>query len=435
MRPSFNRVLLAFELFAVRNAGRSRARAAYCPGWGRMFLMAALLNLPIGAAGASGVRVLAQGNETFAFDLYAKLKETEGNLFFSPYSISECLGMVYAGASGTTADQMARVLHFTTSQEQVASAFGDLQQQLRAIEQKKGIQLDIANGLWAQEEHPFLPTFLAVARTAYKAEVAQVNFRAAPELVRSQVNSWVAGKTRDKIKNLLSPGTIDATTRLLLVNAIYFKGEWTRQFKESETADAPFTVSSGQRVQARMMHLTAHFNYADLKPLQLLELPYAEGDLAMVVLLPKSTDGLKTLETSLSSQTLNACLGRAHSREVTVFLPKFKLIGQFTLAQTLAAMGMPEAFSPAADFSQMDGARDLVISAVVHKAFVDVNEQGTEAAAATGAAIRMLAVRPQPVPTFRADHPFIFLIRDTRSGSILFLGRVADPTSSGAGAE
>lgn len=378
-------------------------------------------------AEAGGVRALAGGNQDFAFDLYGRLKGQPGNLFFSPYSISACLGMTYAGASGTTASQMARVLHFTGSQDQVASAFGDLQRQFNGVEQKQGIELNIANGLWAQEGHPFLPSFMAIAQTAYQARVNQVDFRTQAEPVREEVNSWVSRQTRGKISDLLPPGAVQATTRLLLVNAIYFKGEWTRQFNQTNTASAPFWVSSSQSVPTPLMHLSASFNYADTGPLQLLELPYAGGQLEMVVLLPKTRGGLSAVEASLNSASLNAWLAQAHTQKVNVFLPKFKLAAQFSLGHTLAEMGMTDAFSRAADFSQMDGARDLFISAVVHKAFVDVTEKGTEAAAATGAVIRMLAVRRQPVATFRADHPFVFLIRDTQSGSVLFLGRLAEP--------
>ena len=216
----------------------------------------------------------------------------------------------------------------------------------------------------------------------------------------------------------------------MLVNAIYFKGKWTHQFKENATREAPFFLAGvGNADTAKLMHQTANFNYAETDGLQMLELSYAGNDVSMVVLLPRQMDGLKALEESLNEKQLNGWIAQLRSREVNVFLPKFKLTQQFSLSHTLAGMGMTDAFSANANFSGMDGMRDLYISAVVHKAFVDVDEKGTEAAAATGVAISALAMRrPQPVPTFRADHPFLFLIRDTHSGSILFIGRVTNPT-------
>lgn len=391
-------------------------------------IMASLFSRLTNAFGAGDVQPLAAGNNAFAWDLYGKLKAGEGNLFFSPYSISACLAMTYDGARGTTASQMAQALHFSKDQAQLASSFGELQRQLNAIEEKKAIQLSIANGLWAQQGHPFRPEFLDLARKTYQAQVNQVDFTTQAEPVRREINDWVSQKTNRKIENLLQPGTVEAMTRLILVNAIYFKGKWTQPFNPTNTAGAPFTVAGGQKVQAPLMHLEAEFNYAEGDGVQLLELPYAERDLSMVVLLPKEVNGLQTLERKLNGQTLQSWLTRGHTQKVKVFLPKFKLTAQFELGKTLGELGMKDAFTSAADFSGMDGARDLFISAVVHKAYADVNEEGTEAAAATATMMRALAMHPEPEPTFRADHPFVFLIRDTHSGSILFLGRVVNPT-------
>ncbi len=390
--------------------------------------MASLMGGPANTLGADDVQPLAGGIDALALDLYGKLKTTDGNLFFSPYSISACLAMTCAGARGDTAAQMAQTLHFSTDQAQLASAFGQLQGQLNAVEQDPGIQLNVANGLWAQQSHPFLPAFLDIAKTAYQANLNQVDFRTQAEPARQEINDWVGRKTEGKITNLLQPGTVDPATRLILVNAIHFKGQWARPFNKTNTTTAPFSAAPGRQVQAALMNLTADFNYAEAPGLQLLELPYAGGGLSMVVLLPTQIDGLKSLEGTLNQRTLDGWLAQARRQKVKVFLPKFKLTAQFSLARTLAEMGMSDAFSPTADFSGMDGARDLFISAVLHKAFVEVNEEGTEAAAATGTVMRMLAVRPQPTLVFRADHPFVFLIRDTRSGSILFLGRVLDPS-------
>ncbi|HXC99556.1 MAG TPA: serpin family protein, partial [Verrucomicrobiae bacterium] len=361
--------------------------------------------------------VVVTGNTRFAFDLYGRLKSTDGNLFFSPYSISTCLAMTWAGARGNTESQMAGVFHFSTVQTGLHSQFASLQKQLNAIQEKKEVALNIANGLWAQKDHPFLPAFLQIATRDYAANVQQVDFRTDAEAARNDINNWVSGKTADRIQNLIPSGALDAMTRLVLVNAIYFKGHWAAQFKASNTAPAPFTTASDQGTTAQFMNLTDNFRYAESDDLQLLELPYAGGDLSMVVLLPAETNSFKDFENTLSEEKLTGWLGQARKEKVNVFLPKFKLTQQFALADTLAAMGMTDAFSPSADFSGMDGARDLYISAVIHKAFVEVNEEGTEAAAATAVTVSAMAIaRPMSEYVFRADHPFVFLIRDIHSG-------------------
>lgn len=291
------------------------------------------------------------------------------------------------------------------------------------------MELDFANGIWAQKDHVFLAAFLDVARQSYGANLRQIDFRTRSETARTEINDWVGHETKGKITDLIQPGVVNPATQLVLVNAIYFKGQWAREFDKQNTANAPFSVTSTQKLPVPLMNLTADFKYAEVGGLQLLELPYAGDGFAMVVLLPRDVDGLKNLENLLNKQTLDHWLTQARELNVAVLLPKFKLAAQFSLAKPLGEMGMTDAFSPGADFSGMDGERDLFISAVVHKAFVDVNEEGTEAAAATGVVMRMNAVRmPRPTPIFRADHPFIFLIRDLHSGSILFLGRVVDPT-------
>jgi serpin B len=324
---------------------------------------------------------------------------------------------------------MARMLHFDASQDQLAGSFGELQRQLNEVENTRGLELNVANGLWGQKDHPFLPAFLDAAAKTYQANLGQADFRTRPEPAREAINGWVGQKTRGKITELLQPGVVDKATRLVLVDAIYFKGQWARQFNESNTADAPFSVTAERRVQGRLMNLTADFKYAEVEGLQLLELPYVGDGLSLVVVLPRATDGLAGMEGLLNEQTLDRWLAQARDRKVNVFLPKFKLTARFSLARTLVEMGMTDAFSPRADFSGMDGARDLFLSAVVHQAFVDINEEGTEAAAVTGTVVRSMAVfRSPPIPTFRADHPFLFLIRDAHSGSVLFLGRVVDPS-------
>ena len=391
--------------------------------------MTALIVCPTDSKAANEVEDLAGDNTAFALDLYARLKSADGNLFFSPYSISTCLAMTYAGARGDTAAQMARTLRFETNQPQLAASFGELQKQLNNEQETTGIELNVANGLWGRKEHLFLPAFLEIAKQSYEANLKQVDFRTQADATRTEINDWVDHKTKGKITGLIQPGALGPATRLVLVNAIYFKGSWAREFNKHSTTQAPFTVAPNQKPEVPLMNLTADFKYAEVDGLQLLELPYAGDELGMVVLLPTEPNGLKGMENLLKTQTLDRWLALAREQKVAVFLPKFKLSAQFSLAKPLAEMGMSDAFSPNANFSGMDGERDLFISAVVHKAFVDVNEEGTEAAAATGAVMRSNAVMmPRPTPIFRADHPFIFLIRDNHSGSVLFLGRLVDPT-------
>jgi len=391
--------------------------------------MSAMIGYPAAANAGDGEN-LTQGNTAFALDLYARLKSADGNLFLSPYSISTCLAMTYGGARGDTAVQMARTLHFAANPSQLAASFSDLQKQLNHQE-SQGIELNIANGLWGQQDHPFLPAFLHEAEKSYGAKLKQVDFRAQADSARREINDWVDHQTSGKITDLIQRGVLDTTTRLVLVNAIYFKGRWVKEFDPRHTARAPFMVSSAQKSDASLMHLTSDLAYAEADGWQLLELPYVGDKLDLVVLLPREVEGLKGMEDSLNQSTLDRWLAQARPQKVEVFLPKFKLTAQFSLAKCLVEMGMADAFSGRADFSGMDGARDLCLSAVVHKAFVDVNEEGTEAAAATATVARSMAVmRPRPTPVFRADHPFIFLIRDHHSGSILFLGRLVDPTRS-----
>ncbi len=390
-------------------------------------LLLALAASPVSSFAADTAPLVA-GNTQFALDLYGRLKSGDGNLFFSPCSISTCLSMTWAGARGSTASQMAHALHLDGNPALVHSQFAELQKQLNAIQEKKKVALNIANGLWAQQDRHFLPAYFKIARDDYGAQVHQADFRTAAEPTRLEINNWVSIMTSDRIKDLIPPDAVNADTRLVLVNAIYFKGRWSEPFKKNETRPAPFKMESGQEVTASFMHDTQSFGYAETNGLQLLELTYAGGDLSMVVLLPAETGSFKKFEDSLTADKLSLWLCELHDQHVEVFLPKFKLTEQFSLNDTLAAMGMTDAFTPSADFSGMDGSRDLFISAVVHKAFVEVNEEGTEAAAATGVtAVASAVMEPVNVSIFRADHPFVFLIRDVHSGSILFLGRVTDP--------
>jgi serpin B len=375
-----------------------------------------------------GTSAVVKGNNRFGFELYHQLSGKDGNLFLSPYSISTALAMTSAGARGETAEQMQHVLHFPP-QNELHAALAQVMQELNAGGAKKGYQLSVANALWGASNCAFRPEFLKLVKDNYGADLTNLDFTRDAEGARQTINSWVEKATNDKIKDLIGQGVLTARTRLVLTDAIYFKGKWDVPFRKDRTKDEPFRTSGGDKPKAPLMHQTARFRYANLDDYQALEMPYAGREMALLVLLPKKDD-LAGLEKKLTSELVDDAVGKLEPGEVAVSLPRFKTTAQFELSHTLADMGMPLAFSGHADFSGMTtSAEPLAISEVIHKAFVDVNEEGTEAAAATAITVTRASVaRPMPIPVFRADHPFVYVIRDVRNGSVLFLGRCADPT-------
>ena len=395
-----------------------------------------MIPLLVVAIGAGPERVamkdLVQGNNQFAVDLYGKARARPGNLFFSPYSISTALAMTYAGAKGETALEMAKTLRFPVEGEAIHEAFAQLEAGINGGTEKRPFELSVANALWGQKDLSYRPEFLKLTETFYQAGMHPTDFAGDPEAARRMINAWVEDRTHDKIKDLLGSNVVRKDTDLILTNAIYFKGAWTVPFNKLATQDEDFTTD-GKPVRVPMMHVTGQFGYLDDSKagLQVLSLPYAGNTVSMVVLLPKKVDGLADLEASLSSSKLQDWLTKLSNQRVDVKLPRFKLEYGLELSDTLASMGMPRAFTRNADFSGMTTDRQLYISAVIHKAFADVNEEGTEAAAATAVTMKRALAMPkqQPPVVFRADHPFLFLIRDVPSGSILFMGRVTNPVS------
>ncbi len=381
---------------------------------------------------------VVKGNNKFAMELYQKLQSRQGNLFLSPYSISTALAMTYAGARGETEKQMASTLCFPTvgfassekpmTNERFHREFGSIISRMNKAGKKGDYELVVANALWGQKGYEFLDEFLGLVRKNYDGELQQVDFIGQTEQARKTINGWVEDKTKDKIKELIKKGMLDMMTRLVLTNAIYFKGKWASEFKPERTSDTPFSLVGGKKVTVPMMNQKAEFGYKDTGAIQILEMPYVSEELSMVILLPKKIDGIKQLEKELTSEALAGWLGGIGEREVEVYFPKFKMTSEFELSRILVSMGMPAAFSNEADFSGMAGDKDLAISAVIHKAYVDVNEEGTEAAAATAVVIRATGVREPLI--FRADHPFFFVIRDNVNGSILFMGRMTEPDSN-----
>ena len=375
--------------------------------------------------------LLVEGNSAFAFELYQALKGEEGNLFYSPYSISLALAMTYAGTRGETAQQMADTLKFMLEQERLHPAFNWLDAELakrgEGAEGKdgEGFRLNIVNAIWGQKDYSFLPAFLDVLAENYGAGLRILDFITETEASRRAINKWVSDQTEGRIEDLIPQGAIDALTRLVLTNAIYFNAAWEYPFDEDMTADGPFYLLDGGQVIVPMMKQTESFGYTEGEGYQAVELLYDGDELSMVVLLPE-TGQFEAFEEGLQAQQVSDIIIDLQFTRVTLTMPKFEFDSEFSLKDTLAGMGMPVAFSAVADFSGMTGTPDLCISAVLHKAFVSVDEAGTEAAAATAVIVGETAMPGQPVEV-TIDHPFIFLIRDIETGSILFVGRVLNP--------
>ena len=395
-----------------------------------MFIMTLLGVSNIKSAKASSVdmKSLVKGNTGFALDLYSVLKKEEGNLFFSPYSISAALAMTYGGARGNTEKQMKEVLHLTLGWKKTHSAFAEFDTKLNEVQKKGKVQLHIANSLWPRKDYRLLPEYISLIKKYYGVSVTSLDYVNAAEKACKIINKWVEDKTKEKIKDLIRKDDLDPKTILILVNAIYFKGNWASQFYLGLTMDSDFTLSSGQKKRVPMMYQRGKFGYKELETAQLLELPYAGKDMSMIIMLPKGANALSEFENRLSVENFDSWLSYIPQKKVKVFLPKFKIMwGTFKLNKPLKALGMRDAFSSRADFSGMDGTKNLFLGLVLHKAFVEVNEEGTEAAAAA-VGRPMIGMDISKVHAFRADHPFVFLIRDNTTGSILFLGRVVDPS-------
>ena len=378
-------------------------------------------------------KTLIAGNTAFAMALYQQLRGESGNLFYSPYSISLALAMTYAGAGGQTAAQMAEVMQYRLAPDALHPAFNALDQELasRKIDPEaglgKGFQLNIANSLWGQKDYAFNQEFLDRLAMNYGAGMRLVDYLHDTERARLNINAWVSDQTEEKIQDLIPRGALNMETRLVLANAIYFNAAWARPFEEMQTTEQPFTLLDGGEVSTSLMNHTESFRYASGTGWQAVELPYEGHQMSMVVLLPER-EGFTDFEAGLDEEQLQIILDKMSYESVDLYLPKFTTESEFALSKTLRAMGMLDAFSMAADFSGMTDTDELFISEVLHKAFVDVDEEGTEAAAATAVIMEAKAMPAIEEPVvMRVDHPFIFLIRD-QSGTILFMGRVLDPT-------
>ena len=383
---------------------------------------------------SSQAEPVIEANNQFALDFYANLKDKEEgeNIFFSPYSIFAVMAMMYEGARHETANEIQSVFHFPKDQSIRRSSFTVAHSYLN----RKGApyELNAANALWVERSFPLQNAFKTTVTEFYKGEVFNADFRRAAEKERKKINQWVENKTRDKITNLFPENSLPSSTRLVLTNAIYFKGKWEELFEESETEDEDFWLNENQKATAPMMRKTDDFYYAQTEELQILEMAYEGGELSLLILLPrgKTHKDLKSLEGSLTVDNMNLWKRSLEKREVEVFIPKFTFKRNYNLNENLKEMGMPLAFDPQGQerdrgFLGISNEGILYVDQIVHKAFVDVNEEGTKAAAATGIVMRALSISIDAPPVFKADHPFVFLIQERTTGYILFMGKVANP--------
>jgi len=379
------------------------------------------------------VSSVVNANNQFALDLYSKYKSKEGNIFFSPYSISSAMAMTYEGAKGKTAEEIQSVFHFPKDDSLRRGSFLEVNSQINKKDKK--YELHTANALWAQKDCQFLESYFKLIENYYGGKATNLDFIKDAEEPRITVNNWVGQQTNEKIKDLIPPGSIDRLTRLVLTNAVYFKGLWLKQFDKKATEDKDFKVRPGGTIKIPMMIKGAEFNYAETDQLKILELPYEGNELSMLIFLPIGDD-LEVLENSLTVEKLSEWKKLLRREEVIVCLPKFRFENKYFMKDTLKEMGMPTAFTDPidfggnADFSGMTGKSNLCISQVIHQAFVDVNEEGTEAAAATAVLMRTQSAGGElrVSKIFNADHPFIFIIQEEETGNILFVGRVNNPT-------
>lgn len=377
------------------------------------------------ASSENDLQGIVAGNNELAFDLYKQmtLNNNDTNVFYSPISISTALAMTYAGARGETEKQMAKTLHFTLDQQHLHPAYFEL---MKSLKNQKEYELHIANALWGQTGYKFLNDFVSLTNNYYEAGFKEVNFKNNTEGSRREINHWVEEQTKEKIKELIPEKILKPSTRLVLTNAIYFKGSWAHKFDTKKTLEIPFKTTSGRKIQVPTMMTQNDLNYTENNMFQILELPYSGNKLSMVILLPKENQKLEQLEKILTANTIETWLGDLRKEKIDLFLPKFKIAYNLNLNDALKSLGMKDAFDETANFSGMTGYHDLYISRVLHKAFVDVNEEGTEAAAAT-AVIMEFKSMPSKSLIFKADHPFIFLIRDISTGNIVFIGRIMNP--------
>lgn len=378
--------------------------------------------------GQADLASLAKGENDFALALYSHLKSSPDDIFLSPHSIFMALAMLHAGARGRTARQMAEVLHLPLEGERLHAAVRALQGEPG---RERGYELDIANALWGQRGYDFRSEYLGILKDTFGAGLYEVDFASATEEARGRINEWVAERTRGRIPEVIPPDVLDPLARLVLTNAIFFKGKWESPFESWRTHESTFHLPSGRGdVRVSMMAQTHGFPYCEQGDVRLLEMPYRGDRFGMLFLLPGSVEGLPEVEAALEGGKLDSWLRGLKMQEVDVLLPRIKMTTGALLGDILRSMGMTEVFDVArADLSGITSVEDVCLSEVIHRTYLEVDELGTEAAAATALVAVGAGVDPNPPPVFRADHPFLFLIEDRQTGSILFMGRVCTAAS------
>jgi len=380
-------------------------------------------------ATAESLSSLVDSLNNFSFEFYDVIKqESSDNLFISPYSIFVAVSMAYEGSNGNTYEEMKNILNIPQNDSAVEASFGKLYNLLN--QNLEGYKINTANAFWANKNYEFLDEYLNLLESYYMAEANNLDFSKNVEAAEI-INSWVEEQTNGKITDLIQSSSLSELTKLVLTNAIYFKGDWEKQFDVDNTYEEDFNLSSGNKVKVDMMKFTgdeAIFNYTDTEMLQILELAYHGNDLSMLIILPKENN-IEAIESILTLDNIEEWRSSLSERNIDIYIPKFEFKTKYSLNSALQTMGINDAFIPGdADFSGMDGTHDLFINEVIHKAYVKVDEEGTEAAAATGITIGVTSINPD-VDEFKADHPFIFLIQHKETGAVLFLGKVMDPSS------
>lgn len=379
-------------------------------------------------------KALVQGNDAFAADLYGEIAKGDDNVFFSPYSISSALAMTYAGARKQTAAAMKGTLHLPAGNVHAAfrALASDLDKRDDALDKSRkgeGPQLEVANALWGEKTQHFETAFTKLLKDNYGAGLEAADFKNKPDDERGRINGWVEDHTNDKIKDLLPSGILKPDTKLVLVNAIYFKSAWDKPFRADATEEEKFTTLSGSKVDAQMMFQRGSYKFAETADYEAVAMPYAGDQIELVAVAPKAGK-FKSFESQFEKSGLDGVYDKLEEQKIKLHFPKFKIAGaSVKLKETLTKLGMGVAFTNDADFTGITGKNETKISDVVHKAFIDLDEKGTEAAAATAVIIvAKTSVMPHAEPEVRFDRPFVFAIRDVPTGSLLFVGRVADPT-------
>jgi len=368
---------------------------------------------------------MIKSNNAFALEIFKELNSATKNVSFSPFSISTAMAMTYAGAREESEKQISKVLHFNKDQQNFHPAYSALLEYIKGLNRKDSLELHTANALYAQNDYPFSEDYFNLIRTNYGAEAQNLDFKNETEKSRLVINKWVKEQTRDKIEELLKPGILGDLTRLVLVNAIYFLGKWENAFNPDETMPLSFIINQEQSVNAEFMVREGKVNIYENEDLQVLELPYAGKDMSMIIYLPRTKENRTELISEFSMDKISLWNTKMSNKEMKIYIPKFKISAEFELSEILKNMGMPHPFSLQADLSGMTGRRDLMIDKVVHQACIEVNEKGTEAAAATAVVIREKSAKI--TPEFRADHPFLFIIKENKYDNILFAGRLNNP--------